>query len=445
MKKTKGYWATGRLVIGIISCVLPVLILFQSCASGAVNTLTGNGATSGTQGALTAIFMLTAGIIGICTRKGRAGAGVAAVFYLFGALCTIGTGNVFGDLPVWGGLSLCFGAAFFIACVCPDKWWKWLLAVIAILVAVSCYFGAGGSTDAASAGQEGNNKAAQETGSTGSTQQPTVQTAESEAADTGVTDESIPDTKKPEEVTITEQILMEKDGIKVTATGYGESSLWGPEVKLLLENTTDNGVVVQIRNMSVNGIMTDCMFSCEVAAGKKANDEITFMKSSLSDAGISLIQNMEFNFYVYNAQDWTQSFESEPVYLATSADGMADQAVDNAGQLILEQDGISITVREVDSKDSFWGADVYLCIENNSDKNITVQARSVSLNGYMVTPMFSSNVAAGKTGLDSITFLSSELEDNGIADIEEMEISFHIFDTDSWTTFLESDAITVTF
>ena len=56
---------TGRLVVGIISIVLFVLVSFQSCAAGISNTLSANGATSGTSGFILAVFMLTAGLVGI--------------------------------------------------------------------------------------------------------------------------------------------------------------------------------------------------------------------------------------------------------------------------------------------------------------------------------------------------------------------------------------------
>lgn len=41
---------TARLVIGIISMVLFVLITFQSCAAGVANTLSDNGEVSGSAG-----------------------------------------------------------------------------------------------------------------------------------------------------------------------------------------------------------------------------------------------------------------------------------------------------------------------------------------------------------------------------------------------------------
>ncbi len=75
----------------------------------------------------------------------------------------------------------------------------------------------------------------------------------------------------------------------------------------------------------------------------------------------------------------------------------------------------------------------------------SIQARSVSINGFMVEPMFSCDVAAGKQAYDSLTFLESNLTENGIESIDNMEISFHIFDAESWDTILDSEPINVSF
>ena len=44
-----------------------------------------------------------------------------------------------------------------------------------------------------------------------------------------------------------------------------------------------------------------------------------------------------------------------------------------------------------------------------------------------------------------MTFMSSELEENGIENMEDLELSFHIFDTDTWDTITDTDVIAVKF
>lgn len=113
----------GRLAIGIISIVLFFLVSLQSCAAGLSNALTENGATSGTNGAMTGFCLLIAGIVGICTRngKGKSGPIIAVIFYWLGALMTVGTGETYADLPIWGMISFMFGVVFLVCAVKTKK------------------------------------------------------------------------------------------------------------------------------------------------------------------------------------------------------------------------------------------------------------------------------------------------------------------------------------
>lgn len=277
----------------------------------------------------------------------------------------------------------------------------------------------------------------------------TVNTANLDAADTSAiqiepTAEPEPVIDVPAEVTVDEQVLIDKSGIVVTLKSLDMDSMFGPSLKVLVENNSVTSVTVQVRDCSINGIMTDCIFSSNVAPGKKANDDITFMSSTLEKAGIDTIQTVELKFHVFNSDTWNTIFDSETVTITTSAES-AEQAVDDSGFVALDEKGFKIVVKKVDSENSFWGADVYVYIENNTDKSATVQLRDVSINGFMMNPIFSCKVAAGKKAFDTITFLQSDLEENDIDTIEEMECSFHIFETDGWDTIFDSEPVTITF
>lgn len=248
-----------------------------------------------------------------------------------------------------------------------------------------------------------------------------------------------------DEPTVEEQVLVDRDGVRITLKGLSTDGFMGPEIQLLVENSSAVNVTVQTRDMSVNGFMTEPVFSCDVAAGKSANDSITLMDSELESAGIEKIMNFELSFHVFNSDNWDTLFDSDTVHVSTSLDNGEEQAVDDSGILLLERDGIRLTVKEADSENSFWGADIYIYVENQSDKNITVQARDVSINGFMVQPMFSCDVAAGKKAYDTITFFESDLEQNGIESIDRMEISFHVFESSNFDTIFDSEAVAVEF
>ncbi len=110
------------------------------------------------------------------------------------------------------------------------------------------------------------------------------------------------------------------------------------------------------------------------------------------------------------------------------------------GQELYNQNGIRIVGQYVD-EESFWGTAVLLYMENTTEKNISISCDNMSVNGYMVTPLFSSTVYAGKKAIDDITILSSDLESNGIESVEDIEVNFHIYDTNSYDTICDTGAI----
>ena len=110
---------------------------------------------------------------------------------------------------------------------------------------------------------------------------------------------------------------------------------------------------------------------------------------------------------------------------------------------MFNENGVEIVVKGL--SEELMGPCVVVYIRNASQKDICVQTRDVSINGFMVDAIFSSEVAVGKHAVDTITFLSSELEENGISTIEDIELFFHIFDNDTWMTIVDSDVIKLTF
>lgn len=105
---------TSRLVIGILSIVLFLIISLQSCAVGIGNTLQDNGEVSGSAGFLLALCMLVAGIVGVAARKSKTGSIVAGGFFAFGGLIGIANVGSYSDLQIWSVLSFIFAAIFII-------------------------------------------------------------------------------------------------------------------------------------------------------------------------------------------------------------------------------------------------------------------------------------------------------------------------------------------
>lgn len=94
-----------KLVSGILSIVLFVLVAFQSCAVGVSNTIMESEEVSGSAGIIVAILMLAGGIVSIATRNASGKGGNIALIVLFGLAALIGFTSYgsFSDLAIWSG------------------------------------------------------------------------------------------------------------------------------------------------------------------------------------------------------------------------------------------------------------------------------------------------------------------------------------------------------
>ncbi len=250
--------------------------------------------------------------------------------------------------------------------------------------------------------------------------------------------------EKAPAVTIEEQVLYDDNDIKITATGI-EDSWAGTKLTLLIENNSAKSITVQARNANVNGYMVETMMSADVAAGKKANDGLTFQTSGLKECGIEQIATMEFLFHIFDSESWDEIVDTDVIKIDTSVAEGYVQNYDDSGEVLVDTNGVKIVGKGLSDKNSFFGPGVILYIENNSDQDITVQVRDVSVNGFMVDSSMSEDVVAGKKAISAVTFFSSSLEENGITDITDVELFFHIFDLKSWDTVFDSDVITIKF
>ncbi|MGN0155652.1 MAG: hypothetical protein ACI39N_00255 [Lachnospiraceae bacterium] len=269
----------------------------------------------------------------------------------------------------------------------------------------------------------------------------TTDNSESQAGESSESQETTENSKSSTDITIDEQILIDQNDIVITATEYVSDSIWGDGIKLLVENNSTQNITVGCTALIVNDYMISDLFATEVAAGKKANDTIYLSSAGLKAAGIDTVGQVEIYFHVYDSDSMDKIFDSDCVTIQTSEYANMDTTPNDAGTELYNEGGIRIVGKAVD-ENSFWGTAILLYCENTSGKNVGISVDDMSINGFMMNPIFSTTVYDGKKAIDDITIFSSDLEENGITAIEEVELKFHIYDADSYSTITDSDAIT---
>ena len=241
-------------------------------------------------------------------------------------------------------------------------------------------------------------------------------------------------------VTIDEQVLFEKDGLKVTATEYKTDDIWGDGINLLIENNSDQSIGLGCTALIVNDYMIFDLFSETVAAGKKSNEMMYLSSDDLEAAGIDSVGKIEIYFHTFNPDTYMPIDYLDCVTIETSAYDSYDTTPNDAGQELFNSNGVRIVGKYVD-ENSFWGAGVLLYIENTSGRNVVVQCDNMSINGFMVTPYFSADVYDGKKAIADITIMSSDLEDNNITSVDDIELVFKILDAETYRNIETSDPI----
>lgn len=114
-----------------------------------------------------------------------------------------------------------------------------------------------------------------------------------------------------------------------------------------------------------------------------------------------------------------------------------------AETVLYEADGVKVTATGYE--DGWMGPEIKILVENDSSKNVLVTSASVSANGYMMpSAALYAEVAAGKKANETLTIMSSELDQSGIEMLAELQFYLQIQDPETWETIKTSDLLTLT-
>ena len=113
-----------------------------------------------------------------------------------------------------------------------------------------------------------------------------------------------------------------------------------------------------------------------------------------------------------------------------------------AETVLYEADGVKVTATGYE--DGWMGPEIKILVENDSSKNVLVTSASVSANGYMMpSAALYAEVAAGKKANETLTIMSSELDQSGIEMLAELQFYLQIQDPETWETITTSDLLTL--
>ena len=238
------------------------------------------------------------------------------------------------------------------------------------------------------------------------------------------------------------QVLLDKRGLVITATGLTENGAQGAALDLSIENRSESDVTVEARDVSVNGYMMDASFSAAVAAGQTEKGSILFLASRMERSGIETIADMEFSFHILD-QNRITFLDSDAVTVRTPAADTYQYRFDDSGEELYNENGVRIVSRGLAGERSVFGPELVLFIENTTGKTITVQARDVSVNGSAVDVISSEDVLPGKRSAASLTLLDTSLQASGIGEIRNLTFYLHVVDRDGRAALFDTAPFTI--
>lgn len=239
------------------------------------------------------------------------------------------------------------------------------------------------------------------------------------------------------EISFTEQVVVDNEECLIKITGIEPDDMWGFTLKVLLENkSAEKTYMFSVQSASINAVQCDPFFAAEVAAGKKANEKISFSDEKLEENGVGAFTDIELTFRVYDSEDWSaDEVAYETVHVYPYGEGKAVQFVREAqasDNVLIDNEYVTVIVTGYE-EDEIWGYTVNLFLLNKSDKNVMFSVDEASVNGFMADPFYATSVLAGKCAFSSMSWSDSTLEENSITEIEEIAFVLRAYDEDDWS------------
>lgn len=235
---------------------------------------------------------------------------------------------------------------------------------------------------------------------------------------------------------ITRTVLVDEADVKITALSLSEQTVVGPELKLQIENKTDKKLVFQSRDTAVNKYLVESIMSVEVDAGEKEKCSMILSSSSLNACGITTIASMEMRFRVFDASNWQQYLLTEPITLNTKANEGFEYTFQHDGVTVHAENGVKIVIKE-----PIKPGDIKVYIYNSSEADIAVQTAVCNINAVAVDPQFYEQLPVDKHVVTEIIFAEELLEENGITEASEIELSFQILNDATGEIVVETETV----
>ncbi len=200
-----------------------------------------------------------------------------------------------------------------------------------------------------------------------------------------------------------------------------------------LENkSAENTYNFSLSCLSVDGIEISDWFYETVSAGNKVNGKIEVDDDDLDV--LSKFTDIGLTFYVYDDDTYdevlTVTAHVYP-YGEENASAYVRETLDT-DVILIDNEYVQMVATGVDH-DDFWDEyelEVYLV--NKTDSEVMFSVSDAAINGYMLDPFWATSVGANCVKFGTIGWYDSALEEQGIEEVEDIQLSMRVYDCNDW-------------
>lgn len=244
-------------------------------------------------------------------------------------------------------------------------------------------------------------------------------------------------TEAPADYNLSDLTLVDNENCAFTVTGAEFNDHLGLQIHVLCENKSGRPLMFSWNNVSVCDFMYDPLWAEEVAAGKKVNTIIGIDTFALEQMNVDSVDAITFDLQVQDSEEFMEAPVVSESFTIYPTGKQPDQVVfpeyqHTEGETVIVDNGdVTFIIMNVDDElAEYYTLNCYLA--NHTNKNLMFFWDDVSVNGFMVNPFWALSVAAGKQAYTEIIFFRSDLDQQDIEVVQDIEFRLQVSDNDDW-------------
>ncbi len=248
---------------------------------------------------------------------------------------------------------------------------------------------------------------------------------------------------------VAEQVICDRDGIKVTVLRTVTDEYSGRGIEIKVENGTDKDIYVSGKQTEINGAMMDDDFYCRAEPGKTETETLYFNEDLLKGCSIDKIGYVSFYLHAVDRGTYDTLFDvEEKVVIKTGDYGREDKPQrPKDAVLIFEKDGIKAYFVSI-GMDKYGYMYSLLYFENTTGRPVGIYEDNLQLNGIDVDGYISNDeIEDGCILFCDLEYDKDSLKAAGITSLDELTsaaLSFEFYDLDSYDEIATTDVLTIT-